>query len=183
MKIMLNKQSRNKKSFIMFKDTDELNFKFNYNNVETKELNQLLNRNNNVTIDNLRRVALWKLDRILSVSHETMSLLNEIAVMTDLSIENEIVRKLLGQMVSEQGIGFPMASAILKFIRPDVFPIIDVRAWRALTGKKITYSQYSVDKYISYAKRIYEIAKNKNIPFNQVDEQLYCYDEKFNGRI
>lgn len=52
-----------------------------------------------------------------------------------------------------------MASTFLKFLRPDVFPIIDVRAYRALFGKKIKSSKSSdtYKVYREYVERIYEI--------------------------
>lgn len=76
-----------------------------------------------------------------------------------------------------------MASAILKFIKPTVFPIIDVRAYRALTGKKPYYATYSYEKYIDYAEKVSEISKKLNRPLKEIDEQLYCYDQKHNGEI
>jgi hypothetical protein len=76
-----------------------------------------------------------------------------------------------------------MASAFLKFIRPDIFPIIDVRAYRALRGIKIYYSMYKYEIYIKYTKDLMKIAKKFNRPLNEVDEQLYCYDKEYNKNI
>lgn len=75
----------------------------------------------------------------------------------------------------------PLASTILKFLRPDVFPIIDVRAYRALFDKKI-YT-YTYDKYIEYCKEIYKIRDIKGIKLSEVDEQLYMFDKDKNGKI
>ncbi|AXK67325.1 hypothetical protein CN645_30795 [Burkholderia sp. IDO3] len=79
--------------------------------------------------------------------------------------------------------GFPMASAILKFIRPAIFPIMDVRAYRALTGIQPSYATYSYEKYISYAQKVTNIARQLNRPLREIDEQLYCYDKLHNGKI
>lgn len=76
-----------------------------------------------------------------------------------------------------------MASAILKFIKPTVFPIIDVRAYRALTGNKPYYTTYIYEKYMDYAERLTEISKRLNRPLREIDEQLYCYDKVANGEI
>ncbi|MGY0646171.1 MAG: hypothetical protein ACW7DN_16505, partial [Paraglaciecola chathamensis] len=92
-------------------------------------------------------------------------------------------KEVLEKLVLSQGIGFPMASSILKFINPDVFPIIDVRAYRALTGTKPYYGTYSYDKYIQYAEMLTNIAKEIGRPLREIDEQLYCFDQMNNGAI
>ena len=76
-----------------------------------------------------------------------------------------------------------MASSILKFIRPDIFPIIDVRAYRALTGKKIYSSQYNIDLYVKYVEQLKEYADKLNRPLSEMDEQLYEFDKEHNGKI
>ena len=58
-----------------------------------------------------------------------------------------------------------------------------MRAYRALYGKKIYYGQYSLEIYINYAKRIYAIRDKFNLPLSEVDERLYEFDKKYNGKI
>lgn len=112
-----------------------------------------------------------------------MEKLNELSAKSDVKLKDELVKEVIENLVISQGIGFPMASAILKFIKPTVFPIIDVRAYRALTGKKPYYATYSYEKYIDYAEKVSEISKKLNRPLKEIDEQLYCYDQKHNGEI
>lgn len=76
-----------------------------------------------------------------------------------------------------------MASATLKFLRPGVFPIIDVRAYRALTGTKPYYGTYTYEKYRDYTIELQKIAKEVSRPLREIDEQLYCFDEEQNGAI
>ena len=76
-----------------------------------------------------------------------------------------------------------MASAFLKFLRPDVFPIIDVRAYRALTGSVIRYNSYNLDVYLRYAQRLREVARVLGKKLSEIDEQLYCFDRRYNGPI
>jgi thermostable 8-oxoguanine DNA glycosylase len=163
--------------------SDTLKFPFNYNSAETALLRKELKGNANVDINDLRRVSLWKLDRVLAVSDETLSCLRKVAKAEDLSVDAPISKRAIEMLVDSQGIGFPMASAMLKFLRPDVFPIIDVRAYRALTGTKPYYSTYTLTNYISYAKALADIAKRLNRPLSDVDEQLYCFDAAHNGKI
>lgn len=163
--------------------TDELNFTFSYNEKETAELHAKLNGSNSITDEDLRRVSLWKSDRVLSVTQDTLDVLNRLSASTNINLDDDIVKEVLEKLVLSQGIGFPMASAILKFIKPDVFPIIDVRAYRALTGIKPYYGTYSYEKYIEYAKDLTKIASANSRSLREIDEQLYCFDQKNNGPI
>jgi len=162
---------------------DKLNYKFSYNDDETKELHEKLNGALSISIDDLRRVSLWKLDRVLSVNDETLKKLSELSQKENLTIDDDIVKEVIEMLVNSSGIGFPMASAILKFINPEVFPIIDVRAYRAITGKKPYYSTYTYERYIEYTMRLKEISKAKGLPLRDIDEQLYCFDKENNGTI
>lgn len=165
------------------KDADDLDYNFEYNDKETKALHARLNRAQVISEDDLRRVSLWKSNRVLEVSEDILEALSQIASDDELTLHDDAVRSALNQLVLSQGIGFPMASAILKFIRPDIFPIIDVRAYRALTGSKPYYNTYSYEKYIAYADALGEIALRTGRPLSEIDEQLYCFDKVHNGRI
>ncbi|MCD8543407.1 MAG: hypothetical protein LRY52_00635 [Sulfurospirillum cavolei] len=162
---------------------DTLNFNFEYNSNETELLSQLFANSSNITIENIRRIALWKLDRILNISDEIIQDLHKIAEDKSIRLTSELSLNTITALVNSEGVGFPMASTILKFIRPDIYPIMDVRAYRALYGKKIYYNQYSLDKYLNYTKQIYVIAQTLKINLNTVDEQLYMFDKIYNGKI
>jgi len=163
--------------------TDELKYEFSYNPVETAALHARLNNMATLDVCDLRRVSLWKLDRVLNVSESTLSKLRAVAAAKKLVITDKVAKEAIEDLVASEGVGFPMASAILKFIKPEVFPIIDIRAYRALTGKKPYYSTYTLTKYLDYARRLGEISKAAGRPLREVDEQLYCFDEKYNGKI
>ncbi|WP_345992765.1 hypothetical protein [Sulfurimonas sp. HSL-1716] len=163
--------------------TDVLSHEFTYNKIETDFLKNHMKKNKSISIDDIRRIALWKLDRVLEISEETLQNLKRIAVHKDITIDAQIVLGTIQLLTSSKGVGFPMASAILKFLRPDIFPIIDIRAYRAIYGKKITYSQYSIDKYVEYTKKLQKISADLGIELNEIDEQLYCFDKKYNGKI
>lgn len=142
-----------------------------------------LNGSTTIKESDLRRVSLWKSGRVLSVSKETLDKLNELSGQENVLLTDPLVKEVIEKLVLSQGIGFPMASAILKFIKPSVFPIIDVRAYRALTGNKPSYATYSYEKYINYAEKLTELSRKLNRPLNEIDEQLYCYDQENNGKI
>jgi endonuclease III len=162
---------------------DQLNYQFDYNNNETDELNKSINHNQEITINDLRRIALWKLDRILNVPDELIQRLQDMVRISDINIDDIKVKELIEDLLDCPGIGMPMASSILKFLRPDVFPIIDVRAYRALYGSKLYYGSYNYARYREYVVKIYEIRDSLGINLSEVDQQLYCFDKNYNGKI
>lgn len=164
-------------------ESDILNFSFSYNDKETAELHAKLNASSSITEDDLRRVSLWKSNRVLSVSKNTLDKLNELSAKSEVNLRDDLVKELIENLVISQGIGFPMASAILKFIKPSVFPIIDVRAYRALTGKKPYYATYTYEKYLEYAEELTCLSIKLKRPLSEIDEQLYCYDKTYNGEV
>ncbi|MAE42553.1 hypothetical protein CMO93_02175 [Candidatus Woesearchaeota archaeon] len=165
---------------------DKLNYEFNYNPEETAKLKKLfLERKENkpLSIDDFRRVALWKYNRVLEISDELLQKLSELGKTVKIDIYDKKVRDIIGELIACKGIGLPLASSILKFLRPDIFPIIDVRAYRAIFGKKIYSTQYTVSIYYKYVKEIYEIKNKLKLPLDKVDEQLYEFDIANNGKI
>ncbi|MBQ8739061.1 MAG: hypothetical protein IJZ04_09480 [Clostridia bacterium] len=80
-----------------------------------------------------------------------------------------------------------MASTILKMFYPNVFPIIDQRAYRELygkdlpqlTGKKST--EYWQEEYVGYVKdchKYYLDNCSNQIPFSALDKVLYQIDKQ-----
>ena len=166
---------------------DELNLEFDYNLKETEKINSSIQniRENKeeLKIDNLRQIALWKINRVVDIPQELIKQLEELTKQKNLDINNQEIKDLIEKLVSCKGVGYPMASTILKFIRPDKFPIIDARAYRVLYGKKIYPRQYNLELYYKYIEVIKKISKEQKIPLNQVDEQLYLFDKKHNKTL
>jgi hypothetical protein len=167
--------------------SDQLSFEFKYNLKEKEKLNEIANRNGNVDIEILRRIALWKLDRVLEVSCATLERLQSLATDDHLRANSEATQSLIMELLDCAGVGLPMASTILKFLRPDIFPIIDVRAYRALYGKKVYFSQLSDDRkielYLQYVSDVGAISQKLNRPLKDIDEQLYEFDRIHNEKI
>jgi len=166
---------KRKKPIVVFDATrHRLEYKFEYNPEETKALRKLMSGNESVTISDLRRVALWKLDRVLSVPESVLQRLQKLVNTKLLRIDSCESKKILSELVACSGVGFPM---------PDVFPIIDVRAYRALFGRKLSSASYKLDLYLEYAAKVEELAKSTGLQLHEVDEQLYRFDQEHNGGI
>ena len=170
---------------------------FDYNRKETCELrarfNQIrANNNDALTIDDLRRVVLWKNNRVLNVPDAVLKELNETMSKSDLRICSPEIKSLFKALVSCKGVGFPMASAILKFLRPDIIPIIDIHAYRVLFQENLPVSpllgaknfcsafEKYFDVYIKYVNKVYEIKEKCGLDLVDVDEKLYSFDDKHN---
>ncbi len=156
---------------------------FSYHLQEKNAIRENLKNKSDIQMDDIRRIALWKYDRIIEIDDMFCTQLYHVASKEKISIEHKEAQEIIAKLVSSEGVGFPLASTILKFINPDVFPIIDVRAYRAIYGKKINYSQYNLKIYVEYAKRIYAIRDRLQISLSEVDERLYEFDKKYNGKI
>ena len=164
-------------------EDDLLDDDFSYHLEEKYAIRESLINKSDIQMDDIRRIALWKYDRIIDIDDLFCKQLYNTVSRENVSIEDKEVQEMIERLISFEGVGFPLASTILKFINPDVFPIIDVRAYRALYGKKINYGQYSLKTYIDYTKRIYAIRDKFQISLSEVDEKLYEFDKKYNGKI
>ena len=154
---------------------------FTYNPDETAALRKQLKGTDGVSENDIRRIALWKYNRIIDVD-TVETLLAELCAKPVLSIDDEDVQRIISELVNCRGVGFPLASTFLKFLRPEVFPIIDIRAYRALTGKKV--NTYSLQRYEEYVKSVYELKEELGVEeLYRVDEILYMFDKDRNGKI
>lgn len=157
-----------------------LNYEFEYNNEEKDRVQSSLSENRMLARDDLRAVALWKINRALEFTDDVLKSLESLRSVGNLRYDSALSKGVIMKLVSARGIGYPVASAILKFIRPDVFPIIDARAFRVLFQQK---AKCSFDAYMDYTRQIHEIACFFDMPLDRVDEQLYCFDKCYNKQI
>ena len=128
-------------------DTDQLNYQFDYNIEEGAALRERFSTANEIGLADLHRVALWKIDRVIAIIEELLATLNSLREMKDLEISSAASRDVIDRLTQCEGVYFPMASAILKFVNPNVYPIIDVRAYRAAYGQRPYRHTYTIDQY------------------------------------
>lgn len=134
-------------------------------------------------LDIINAIVLWKINREISISLETIEFLNSIAgsvATPEEALKNKEVPLLVKELIESKGIGLPVASAILKQYCPNAFPIIDQRAYFVLYGEKLPLNA-GVDVYLDYMGRCASLATEHGIPFEKVDEVLYQID-KNSGR-
>jgi len=109
---------------------------------------------------------------------------------SDLNLYTNAISKLLNQQSIKKkieiiaglnGIRFPVASTILHFLYPNVFPIIDVRTVNVLWEKGSINKKFgdSIKDYITYRELIMKIKENcKEFSLRQIDRAIFTYNEK-----
>lgn len=151
-------------------------------------------------------IALWKTNRIIELDSYTRKLLLELKS-KDYSYNEDEVKTLLENMLKCKGIQIAMASTILHFYRPDLFPIIDKRAWRAVhniineegeislsidekpqcneflwNGKTYKRSisrtiNMKIKQYLDYIELCRHLSDKLKIDFKKIDQFLYEIDK------
>ncbi|MDD4110583.1 MAG: hypothetical protein PHS54_03410 [Clostridia bacterium] len=126
-------------------------------------------------------IIIWKsnrsktkvLDGIKSTNKTIKQISEQIFNTKDRKNKIEILQKI-------DGIGLPIASAILTVCFPNEFTITDYRATRTLKtikkGKNIKNPSSSIDNYLNYVDICIDEAKSKNISLRELDRFLWGYD-------
>ncbi|WP_115947096.1 hypothetical protein [Ectopseudomonas oleovorans] len=141
----------------------------------------------------LLEIVLWKLNRYPQLDS---SLLDELKALGPLKAKHHREAKnVLGKLLLSPGVRLPMASTILRFVNPDVFQIIDDRAFRMLRpGRKnypdkpvgetslAAYVEISSTIYFDYLDAMHEVASDR-LPFRDADRILYQLDIKRGNKI
>ena len=76
-------------------EDDSLDYDFSYNDEETQALHERINNNPEISINDLRRISLWKIDRVLGVSDETLEKLQSLASQEIVSIDDQLVKEII----------------------------------------------------------------------------------------
>ena len=140
----------------------------------------------------LNEIVLWKVNRYALFNS---TLINEINTISSWKVLNkEKTRKILTSLLKTKGVPLAMASTILRFRNPNIFQIIDQRAYRVITGDPLKLSQIKetsrettinkqIDVYIEYLEEIREKCKKLDVDFDDADRVLYIIDKNINKSV
>lgn len=113
-----------------------------------------------------------------------MNLLNQISK-EDKEINIDLTKKLLWKLLATPGIRLPMASTILRFKNPNIYQIIDQRAYRFLVGIDLknyfSNIEQQIEYYLEYLTELRIKCEEKKIPFEKADKVLYQLDKENNS--
>ena len=149
----------------------------------TEELDSFCLRD--ITKEDLYKITLWKVNRFPMINDNIIVKLNSLR--TFKSLDERKTREVLHELLRIKGIRLPMASTYLRFLNPDVYQIIDVRAYRAAFNytEQPDYTKANdnecIDIYFHYLKRLREIAdtgySDFRVCFRDLDRFLYDFDK------
>ena len=75
-------------------------------------------------------------------------------------------------LISLEGVGVPVASALLHFAFPEIYPILDFRALHSL-GDTRRRTQYSPAFWRDYVKRCQRLADRAGVTIRDLDKALW----------
>ncbi len=141
-----------------------------------------------LTRDQLDRVFKWKLRsqygrqserraRNSDAAYETVTEAVFKIVSPDVEYECAVRLRLLTAL---EGVGVPVASAVLALTEPERYCVIDFRAWRSVFGEDRT--AFSVGDYIRYRNEVARLAANLGWPIQEADAAIWEYDRRRSPR-
>jgi thermostable 8-oxoguanine DNA glycosylase len=160
------------------------NFNVNYTTKLKREITDKRIKGEPIDLTDIMRIFLWKLDRIIDedIDSDFIEALNTFINQETIDINAPETKEFLIRFNSLKGFHMPSISAVLKFLRPDRFAIIDKRCYRIWKGKNPPY-KYSVDTYIEYLNYLHETASNIGISIGELEEKMYEMDKIINGTL
>ena len=105
------------------------------------------------------------------------------------ALEDEKTAQVIEKLLQTKGMQLPMASTVLHFYYPEVFPIIDQRAYRELYAmdypKTMTKIPMLTELYLKYIKDCWEYQQEKcpEIAFSKIDKVLYQLDKEKGNKV
>ena len=173
-------------------EMEVLNYKtkgFDYQKKLTKKLDKTKSQFNQ---ELLNEIVLWKVNRYALFNS---TLINEINTNSSWKVLNEEkTHEILTSLLKTKGVQLAMASTILRFRNPNIFQIIDQRAYRVIEGSPLKLSQINetsrdttinkqIKIYIDYLKKIKKECKKLDIDFDDADRVLYIIDKNINKSV
>ena len=145
----------------------------------------------------LNKIVLWKINRTVVVSDETLIALNKVRDIKNLADvingnRKEEVERLLSNLINSKGVRLAMASTFLHFFNPDIFPIFDQRAYRVVNEKDYQAPtalapESDAKLNMEYLKKCDQYFKTelsgKGIRFSEIDKYLYQLDKEAGNKV
>ena len=167
--------------------------RFTYDD-ETEIINRIAKANRSDYRENkdiINQIVLWKMNRRPQVAEELIDAIYKLEVLKTPTeaADSERTAQVVEGLLRSKGMQLPMASTVLHFYFPDMYPIIDQRAYRELYGKDYPKNTIKVEVLVAmYMKYIADCYKyqQKNcpeIPFAKIDKVLYQLDKEKGNKV
>jgi hypothetical protein len=137
----------------------------------------------------INEIILWKVNRYAELDNKTLVLLNSIDSEGS-KLNQDLTAEILGNLLNTKGIRLPIASTILRFKNPNIYQIIDQRAYRFLYGEELSLpapTKNNIDSqirlYIQYLQDLKEVPAKTGWDFSMLDRILYFKDIQLNSGL
>ena len=134
--------------------------------------------------DHFRDIAMWKTPR--GKHHYEANSAPFVRQVTDQAFLASDERLRLHILMALDGVGAPVASTLLHFAFPDVYPILDVRAlttlgkaglWHGTDARGSTPADW-----LKYTRLMRRLAKKLQVDLRTLDKALWAFD-KYEGEV
>ncbi|MYD95857.1 MAG: hypothetical protein F4X98_00535 [Gammaproteobacteria bacterium] len=122
-------------------------------------------------LEDLRQVARWKSPRRMSLVEGNGE--PDVREASRVSFTAKSERLRIGALRVLEGIEWPRASAILHFVFPEHYPILDVRAMRTVDGP---LNSYTFRIWAEYTRLCRQKAAEYGVTLRQLDRALWTFD-------
>jgi len=120
--------------------------------------------------DDFLTVVRWKSARALPRAERNAALDVEQATRAGFDATDDVTR--VAQLIRLDGVGLPVASALLHFAFPETYPILDFRALHTLGDTK-RRTQYSPAFWAEYVQRCRTLAEQAGVSIRDLDKALW----------
>jgi len=150
---------------VRFKNTDD-------ERTESEAKNWL--KNHRYDREHFIRVGLWKTPRQRKRYESNDELtVREVA---QFSFRTKSEKARIESLFVLEGVGYPVASAILHFAFPNIYPILDFRVLESLGIPQP--NNYDFDFWQKYCKRVWEISEKTGESIRTIDKTLWEYSKR-----
>lgn len=137
------------------------------------ELKKWLKRHDHLTKEKFLEICCWKAPR--AFHHFKANSENEIIELTRKSFKASDECARIVSLVELNGVGYPIASAILHFKFPNKYPILDFRALESLGYKK--RMTYNCKFWQEYVDKLRGLSKRFHVSMRELDKALWAHSK------
>lgn len=138
-----------------------------------EEIKEWLQNNRFLNKDMFLRLCCWKSQR--PKRHYIKNNELEITEVTRISFSTSNEKERIEALLNLQGVGYPVASAILHFAFPEKYTILDFRVLESLDWEQPSY--YSFKFWEKYCHKIRELSIYYDVSIRMIDKALWTYSK------
>lgn len=132
-----------------------------------------------ITLDELLEIVRWKSTRALPRAMRNDP--EEVAELSRAALTTAHERLRVEYLRALQGVEWPMASVVLHFLHREKYPVLDVRALRAIGVEQP--STYTYEFWLKYVQVTRDASEQFDVSMRDLDRALWQWDLENNGPL